>query len=394
MNRKVCKAIFVFLTLIIMLTIFLFSSQEASASQNVSNGFLTGLFSLILPKFNELSLIEKEAILESFSTIIRKFAHFGIYSALGFCLNGACYNDYKLSRRIRPIFVLSFGTVYAITDEIHQYFVPGRAMKVTDIFIDFCGVMFGAFILFALYFLTKRGRALDFNNADIFQLLKRDLGKIIYKSKNGIVAVTNDNDLVLTSLKNYNELNEVLKKHNISPKTITVKEDSLYQEILNNLNVYRSLPCSQWVYQKLKAPKYKKSDIRVLDESFIDVILEHYKLVSDKEYIVDRVKNKMIFGIFENNELAGFIGIHSEGSIGMLEIFPQFRRKGYGYILEAFAIEQLLDKGYLPYCHVVEGNDASYKLQEKLGYKKATKPNIWINIKAWDKLRLLIIYIF
>ena len=90
----------------------------------------------------------------------------------------------------------------------------------------------------------------------------------------------------------------------------------------------------------------------------------------------------MIFGIFENNKIAGFIGVHGEGSIGMLEIFPEYRRKGYGYILEAYVIEQLLDKGYVPYCHVVEGNDASYKLQEKLGFKKSSKPNIWINIKA------------
>jgi tRNA (guanine37-N1)-methyltransferase len=87
-----------------------------------------------------------------------------------------------------------------------------------------------------------------------------------------------------------------------------------------------------------------------------------------------------MFGIYDNNQLAGFIGVHSEGSIGMLEIFPEYRRRGFGYILEAFVIEKLLDLGYTPYCHVVEGNAPSYKLQEKLGYKKADKLSIWINI--------------
>lgn len=385
MNRKVCKAFFVALSLIIMCLIFAFSSQEANTSQSVSNGFLNTLFSLIIPNFKRLSLAEKTTLLETFSTTTRKLAHFGIYSALGFSLNATCYNDYKLSRRLRPIFVLGFGLFYAAFDEVHQYFVPGRAMKFTDVFIDFCGVAFGAFILFVLYYLTKRGKSMNLNNIDIYELIKRDLGKIIYKSKKGIVAVTNEKDLVLTSLNDYNEFNAVLEKYNLSPDTITAKEDILYKEILKNNQVFRSLPCSQWVYTKLTPPQYNHSDIRMLDIQYLDVILKHYKLVSDKEYIIDRLNNKMIFGIFENDKIAGFIGIHSEGSIGMLEIFPEYRRKGYGYILEAYVIEQLLDKGFVPFCHVVDGNEASYKLQEKLGFKKSSKPNIWINIKAWVK---------
>ena len=384
MNRKVCKAIFVVLTLLIMLVIFMFSSQEANISQGVSDGFLATIFSLIVPKFNQLSLIEKQALLDGFSKLVRKLAHFSIYSALGFSLNAACYNDYKLSRKIRPVFVLGVGLLYAISDELHQYFVPGRAMKFTDVIIDFLGIAFGAFILFVVFSLTKRGRAMNLNNVDIYELIKRDLGKIIYKSKNGVIATTNDKELILSSLKDYNEFATVLNSNSISPNTITVKEDSLYNEILENFSVSRSLPCSQWVYTKLTPPKYEKSNIKVLDMSYLDKVKEHYKLVSDDQYLVDRLNNKMMFGIFEENELAGFIGIHSEGSIGMLEIFPKFRRKGYGYILEAYAIDALLDKGYTPFCHVVEGNEASYKLQEKLGYKKADKPNIWINIKAWD----------
>ena len=122
MNRKVCKAIFVVLTLLIMLVIFMFSSQEANISQGVSDGFLATIFSLIVPKFNQLSLIEKQALLDGFSKLVRKLAHFSIYSALGFSLNAACYNDYKLSRKIRPVFVLGIGLLYAISDELHQYF--------------------------------------------------------------------------------------------------------------------------------------------------------------------------------------------------------------------------------------------------------------------------------
>jgi len=37
--------------------------------------------------------------------------------------------------------------LYAITDEIHQYFVPGRTCKITDTFIDLIGISIGLLLL-------------------------------------------------------------------------------------------------------------------------------------------------------------------------------------------------------------------------------------------------------
>ena len=39
------------------------------------------------------------------------------------------------------------GTLYAVTDEIHQYFVPGRSCEFRDICIDSAGVLCGIFCL-------------------------------------------------------------------------------------------------------------------------------------------------------------------------------------------------------------------------------------------------------
>ncbi len=38
------------------------------------------------------------------------------------------------------------GTVYAITDEVHQFFVPGRSCEARDVAIDSCGVAAGVLI--------------------------------------------------------------------------------------------------------------------------------------------------------------------------------------------------------------------------------------------------------
>lgn len=85
-----------------------------------------------------------------------------------------------------------------------------------------------------------------------------------------------------------------------------------------------------------------------------------------------------MWGLFDNGTLAGFIGMHDEGSMGLLEILPEYRRRGYGYLLEGCLIRLHLECGWVPFCHVVEGNDASMRLQEKLGMTFSELPAIWV----------------
>ncbi len=45
---------------------------------------------------------------------------------------------------------LLFGAFYATTDEIHQYFVPGRSARLFDVGIDTLGVLTGILIYLVL----------------------------------------------------------------------------------------------------------------------------------------------------------------------------------------------------------------------------------------------------
>ena len=83
-----------------------------------------------------------------------------------------------------------------------------------------------------------------------------------------------------------------------------------------------------------------------------------------------------IYGIFVENKLAGFAGEHEEGSMGMLEIFPEYRGQGLACALETDLINRTLQKGYTPFCQIKEDNRASVRLQEKLGLYPA-KEKIW-----------------
>jgi len=41
--------------------------------------------------------------------------------------------------------------VYALTDELHQYYVPGRAFEISDLLIDTFGAMIGIALLSIFY---------------------------------------------------------------------------------------------------------------------------------------------------------------------------------------------------------------------------------------------------
>jgi len=56
-------------------------------------------------------------------------------------------NTYGLDLRSKALISFVFGVTYAITDEVHQYFVPGRSCEIKDVCIDGSGVLFGIVIV-------------------------------------------------------------------------------------------------------------------------------------------------------------------------------------------------------------------------------------------------------
>jgi hypothetical protein len=69
--------------------------------------------------------------------------HFVIFILFAFFLS--IYFVRGKSSRINYIYiVILISLFYAITDEIHQFFVPGRHASIIDILIDFAGVLAGS----------------------------------------------------------------------------------------------------------------------------------------------------------------------------------------------------------------------------------------------------------
>jgi VanZ family protein len=73
--------------------------------------------------------------LGTWDMILRKIAHATEYAILGALLARAVQG--------RLVLALGLGVAYAITDEVHQTLVPGRAGRPLDVLIDTVGVALG-----------------------------------------------------------------------------------------------------------------------------------------------------------------------------------------------------------------------------------------------------------
>ena len=85
------------------------------------------------------------------SVIVRKAAHFTEFLLLGICLSINMYDlaaNHAVPKPLLKAWII--GTIYAVTDELHQSFVPGRACSFKDVAIDSAGVACGVLIFFAL----------------------------------------------------------------------------------------------------------------------------------------------------------------------------------------------------------------------------------------------------
>ena len=71
--------------------------------------------------------------------ILKKTAHFGEYLIFYLLLFRTVYYQKKVINRYDYIYPLIFVVIYAISDEFHQSFIPGRESRVKDVIIDSTG---------------------------------------------------------------------------------------------------------------------------------------------------------------------------------------------------------------------------------------------------------------
>ena len=125
---------------ICMGVIFWLSSRTAVESAEQSGSIL-----------NYLIAIFGDNIFTDF--IVRKLAHFLEFTGLCLLMNIALYQTKK---RKSLILSTALTSLYAVTDEVHQLFVEGRACRVADWAIDTCGAILGTIAFAVIIFIVTK----------------------------------------------------------------------------------------------------------------------------------------------------------------------------------------------------------------------------------------------
>lgn len=145
MKKNILRAILMLLLLSTFFIIFGFSSQDGEKSGSISKKITEEIITRI-PQMQEKEQNEREAITLRIEKVIRKIAHFSIYTAVGLLLM-ALISTFEMKEKNRIIISLIIGIIYACSDEIHQSFVPERSPMITDVMIDTMGVMLGILLI-------------------------------------------------------------------------------------------------------------------------------------------------------------------------------------------------------------------------------------------------------
>ena len=134
MMRKVISWLLVILW---MALIFYLSHQPATESNSLSTGITERVVAII-----ERVTSDIDFDVSNFNHIVRKNAHFFAYLILGVLVSNALKSN-GINGPKRFLIALLICVLYAISDEVHQLYVSGRAGQVKDVIIDSAGAIVG-----------------------------------------------------------------------------------------------------------------------------------------------------------------------------------------------------------------------------------------------------------
>ena len=139
----------------VVIAIFCFSAQSKAQSNEKSDPIVDSVVT-VLPGYGKMTGGERWELRHTVIVVVRKAAHVAEYAALGFFTYLHVHFSESFSEKKKMLYSLGFCAFYGATDEIHQYFVPGRFSTALDVLIDTGGAIVGILLLWLILKLSHR----------------------------------------------------------------------------------------------------------------------------------------------------------------------------------------------------------------------------------------------
>ena len=218
---------------------------------------------------------------------------------------------------------------------------------------------------------------------DMIEPLKRGTAEILYASDDGVCFKETKSGAYMVSALSP-EKGRVLSGLIPDGALISFHQAYMLENLKAKFRHFTLLENFQAVYFSNKhLPLLSDIVVKPLDASDFSVIFNNYDIDIGSEYLRERLVEGALFGGYAGgdygvNNLVGFVGIHAEGSIGLLKVLDEHRKKGYGAALASFAVNHQLKQGIVPFAQIEINNAQSLALMQKLGFEISNEPVYWL----------------
>lgn len=210
---------------------------------------------------------------------------------------------------------------------------------------------------------------------DMISPIKRGTAQILYADTDGVLLHETKSGAYMMSVTNHG-LGEVLLRKLPNNGLFVCHQDFMLEHFKAKIGHTHILENYQGAYlgeKLLSIPAHM--DFKPLNIRDLDIVVNNYDMALGKEYLTGRILDEELFGGYENGEMIGFVGIHAEGSVGMLKVFNQHQ---FGTGLYTFITNHQLNRGLVPFGQVDVNNPASLHIARKLGFVSSNHLVYWL----------------
>lgn len=215
--------------------------------------------------------------------------------------------------------------------------------------------------------------------AGIKQIIDRKTAIILEQNEHGVFLQDTLSQAYMIATDDIHQTIAWLEKHEyLHYQLCVVFQDKAADFIKKKYQLTECLECYQAVYLPNNIDIHSTQlQIKKATKHDLPIIQTYYHRLEECELVKIIEKNQLFLGYYQS-QLIGFIGMHLEGSMGLLEVFPQYRKRGFGRELEKYMIAYILEQKLIPYCQVETDNEKSLLLQQKLGLTISKEKVYWL----------------
>jgi len=134
-----------------------------------------------------------------------------------------------------------------------------------------------------------------------------------------------------------------------------------------------------------------KNLIRPIDIKDAEII-NHYYTYKDEtslDRIKDDIENRPSSAIYVDGEIAAWVLVHNDNSMGIMYTKEEYRGKGYAEEVTIDLANKMLKSGHTPFLTIVDGNNMSPGLAKKCGFVHEGVYTDWFGIISGNPKELL-----